>query len=219
MAIPGTLSRWVFSGDLANGEHFAHGFYVSGNNGFTDNITAGSAWLVSFLSSPMTVIGGTGTMAKAFMPSTVWKGLHVANIDPLTGAQTGPGMSTSFTQPGVGTGSSFPNQVTHCVTLIAGNQPGLRRRRNRFYLPPYVVGLVSDAGGRLSSGYVTMLAAAVKAGMAGAVSAVPGFAYAVYSKADKEAFLVTESYIGDYQDTQRRRRRSVIENRTTSALP
>ena len=219
MAIPGTLHRVVYGGDLTAAEHFAFGFYFSNPTAvLADALSAANSWLSAFFVASFTVIGGTGTMTKAFMPLVAWKTVHVAQINPLTGKQTGPGVTGPASGVGTGTGASLPFQSSHCVTLLAGNQPGLRRRRNRFYLPPYVTTLMDPSTSRYVAAVGTQVAAAIKTCDDAMNAGTPGARMCVYSLADKEAFDATEIYLGDVVDTQRRRRRSLVESRTILAL-
>lgn len=219
MAITGDLWRITYSGSINNLERFAFGQYWSIPTGFTGTVaaSAGESWLTAFLASAASSVPAPSTILGAFTSIVHWDTIHAGPINLATGDQLGPGTTIVTNHTGAG-GNGLPFQTSHCVTLLADVNPGLRRRRNRFYLPPYINALFVPNTDKILSAFIPQLNAAVVAGQTAAATATPGCALAVYSRTDHQAFDAIQIYTGDVLDTQRRRRRSLIETRTTTAI-
>lgn len=219
MTITGDLWRITYSGSLNNLERFAFGQYWSIHTGLggTTVCTVGETWLTSFLAAAASSVPAPSTVAGAFTSIVHWDTIHAGPINLATGDQTGPGTTIPTNHTGAG-GNGLPFQISHCVTLLADVNPGLRRRRNRFYLPPYIQALFVPNTDKILSSFLPQLSAAIVAGQTAAAAGNPGSALAVYSRTDHQAFDAIQIYLGDVVDTQRRRRRSLVESRTTTAI-
>jgi len=108
----------------------------------------------------------------------------------------------------VGTAANIPLEASVCLSFQAdavagGNQA---RRRGRIFLPG-ITGQVSNGGASVfpvvSTGYRSICAAALIA--MGTAAVGHGWQWVVYSRADSASHNVTNGWIDDAVDTQRRR--------------
>src|SRR5215467_2502466 len=219
MTITGDLWRVTFSGSLGSTERFAHGMYISAPTGAIGTTVCGlgETFLTAVLGAAAASLS-PAVISTAFHSIVHWDTIHAGPIDRLTGKQSSPGTTVPTNHTGGGSGNALPYQASHCVTVLASTNPGLKRRRNRFYLPPYAQAVLSTSTSKYNSAYVGQLAAAIATGQTAMAASGPGTAIVVYSFADKDAFDAVETYVGDVVDTQRRRRRSIPEVRSIVAL-
>jgi hypothetical protein len=226
MSLPAgkSLAKIVFRGTLnTSSETFAHQMHaVSTAPDLSTVSIAANAWLSNFiLTGGITGISGITDLAHCFRTVVKWTQLYVVFVNPSTGVDQTPGLVTAINQQGANATSSIgclPYQVSHCITLIDG-APGVKTNRNRFYLPPYCTALLalSDTS-RLPATIPSTIATAINNGNVAAKGVDPSWQLAVYSPHLHDGGVVTQTYIGDVLDTQRRRRRSLGEVRLVSAV-
>jgi hypothetical protein len=125
-----------------------------------------------------------------------------------------PLASSPFTLAGTPSYNSLPLEVA-AVSSVRGMDtfpgttfpPSIRRRRGRFYLGPLNISTIeteTDSRPTFTASFRTRLAIATK-GLQAAVDAIDGLAWVVWSRTAAGVSIITEGYINDEPDTQRRR--------------
>lgn len=125
---------------------------------------------------------------------------------------SGTNQATYADLPGAGTSAqTFPHQVALAVTLTTGFSRG-PAHKGRFYLPLFNGSL--DAGGLIAAAAVIPVSNAVDTLITSMNAVNSGFELAVFSRKTGAAGnrKITGNLVGRVLDTQRRRRRSLIED-------
>lgn len=104
-----------------------------------------------------------------------------------------------------GTGR-LPPELAICLTYRAQYVSGSSsaRRRGRLYIGPLATGACQSTTGRIDSAYVSGIATAASTAVA-ASDAAANWKWAVYSRVDNAARIVTEGWVDNDFDIQRRR--------------
>lgn len=111
----------------------------------------------------------------------------------------------------------LPNEVAACISFRAPGTP-LGRRRGRMFIGPLNSGAISDGTG------VARLTPGLRQGLAEGFKRMADFLFpqgaypCVWSRADGEAYRITEAWADDAFDTQRRRGVKPL-SRTTLPIP
>ena len=199
-------------------EEFTHGNFIRVNDTSTDPnvcLPHAVAFLQAILFSPITGLGTVTDVLHGYHNIVRWDQVHIAEWSLPLNQQVGPGIHVSNVQVGaVSTVGTLPYQISPCVTLVTGTDPGLRRKRNRFYLPSPVLAVINNNNSKIAQPFVAAVCQGVKTGNANINLISPSGNLAVYSGTDHVDNPVTETYMDDVWDTQRRRRRSLIGTRT-----
>lgn len=122
--------------------------------------------------------------------------------------------------PAVGSGSVNKTFQTAIVSSLLTGRPG-RSYRGRIYWPAQSAA-ISTTTGRLSAEFTDAYAASVAAFLSAVQSAGPEGSspeLSVVSQTISEVTPVTQIQVGDVLDTQRRRRDSLLELRSTIDFP
>lgn len=100
---------------------------------------------------------------------------------------------------------SLPTEVAICLSFQGLRIPGTpqSRRRGRIYLGPVKATLTASA--RPTSGIRTIIATAATNLAAAIVAVDPTYRWAVWSRTDGVAVAITDGWVDDTWDTQRRR--------------
>lgn len=206
----------VFSGTLT-GEIFAHKQHVASTSADPEYVADQMSSHVTNLLATAVTSGPVATMAAAFADWVSWTLLRVEPIT-TTGSLLPGGISAtrSLTDVGTGNGSlGMPYQCTHSITTRSSGTG--RRNKNRFYLPPYVVGVTNGKG--IVAAPVCVAIGAWLANQQTALNSLsPEVELINISPADAAAKDIVDSYIGNVIDTQRRRRNALTEARTVTAV-
>jgi hypothetical protein len=182
------------------------------------------------LADVLTTIGGdiTNLLAEAttgstpfsnigqIFPTTVaWTQLKVVKINKLTGEDVGDSLAMVLTDVGLGaSGQGLPYQDALAVTVQAAAPD--RKRRNRWYLPPFV-STATDGHGRVLGTLVDDIQTQLRfQHLANAIAATP-VTYCTRSQ-DFGGFEIDRFYTGDVMDTIRRRRNKLPEVRHILAI-
>lgn len=112
---------------------------------------------------------------------------------------------------GGGSAPVYPNQVALCVSLTTGFSRG-GAHRGRFYLPMPTFGL--DANGQFAAANAVAVSNGTDSFISGLNAMSTGWKVAVFSRKSGAPShrLVTGNQVGRVYDTQRRRRRALVEN-------
>lgn len=165
------------------------------------------------------------TLAAAFAADT---DLSMKSVHKFVGVKVAPIATTGLYPPGeiayykegspvagYGTGGDpWPGQCTVCITLRTVIPRG-RASRGRFYLPG-LQGTISSYG-KFPSGRPAAVAGACAA-FIGDLNGVSGLGVAQVMSKTGEYSVVTDVECGDVVDTQRRRRRQLIEVRSSASV-
>lgn len=212
-------------GEAPDGEVWSCGFRVAG---YTGGPAAGTADTAQMQVAADAIAGlNSGLVIPSGMLATLSTALAITavRIEAIGagGALTSAVESVKAT-PVVGTGTpQRPLQTAWCVTLNLGAVFG-RSGRGRVFWPavsgtPAVdatVRVLSAARTTFMTGFTTFVAG-ITSEMAAATSSTP-WHLVVYSRKLDGITKVTNISLGDVLDTQRRRRDSLKEARTTIAL-
>jgi hypothetical protein len=116
---------------------------------------------------------------------------------------------------GIGTlsvgGAPLPTELAICISFQGPRQSGVEqaRRRGRLYLGPMASANVATDG-RVISGAMTVIGGALQ-NMLDASQAAATWAWAVYSRKNEAAIEVTNAWIDNEWDVQRRRGREATQ--------
>jgi hypothetical protein len=119
-----------------------------------------------------------------------------------------------------GQGDSLPAQVACTVTFHTGVRAGKRGRsgRGRAYLGPLGAKSINTLTGLFATGFAEAIATQFKAHLMVGMNTGPNpFQLVVLSPATNARYLVQDILVGHVPDTQRRRRKSLIETPFTAA--
>lgn len=137
-------------------------------------------------------------------------GVNVAMYDLDDPEPRLPFFESSFTlSPTPASAINLPNEVAVCLSYRAeySSGGGNGRRRGRIFLGPFnaeVLGTSTSNPPTIDEGTITAIGVAVEA----LVTALPsGAAWAVFSRAGSQSHLLTEWWVDNEWDTQRRRGR------------
>lgn len=226
MALPAGETLWYtrFHGTLSTtAEEFAYGMHWASSTPISPPTlaTAMSAYLGSWGLTAVSGITGVTDIFHAFRTLVKWDQLYVVQVDESTAIPMTPGLITSLSQlgaDGVAGRGSLPYQNSHCITYAWG-ATGVRTHRNRYYLPPYTSAVINNDPPVLPPSFMTAMGTAILNGITAAQGVIAGLHLAVYSPHIFAANHADKLYIGNVIDTQRRRRRSLPETRTTVTVP
>ena len=113
------------------------------------------------------------------------------------------------------------------ASLVCSHRTGQigRRGRGRMFLPPSPIGVMStagSAGGQIASGYISGSLAAQVALLEACAIDVAGAGFncvpAVIGSPWEDYALISSVQVGNYIDTQRRRRNALRETYSTTAV-
>lgn len=146
-----------------------------------------------------------GNILQAFCPTTVAQNGHEMKVyDVLQSAPNYPIRQYTWNSPYPGSGDPLPSEVAMVASFQGPKQSGIpqARRRGRNYIGPLRTSLVS--AGRPSSTAITNLAAAFE-GFGDDIAALTATDWVVWSGVSQTAVEVTDGWVDNAFDTQRRR--------------
>jgi len=175
-------------------------------------------------------IGGQGAVADlatdigafygdivSIYPDSVAQNNHVIKVYELADAEPRiPVLETTFNFPTVPNGDPLPHQVAICLSAQGVRISGTNQasRRGRLYLGPLDSGRV-DSEGRVGAGTATLLQGAAQD--LGTALTADSWDWVIWSPTLSEAAIVTNGWIDDTFDIQRRRQRTPL-SRTTFTI-
>jgi len=145
---------------------------------------------------------------RTLFPSTVRQTAHVIKSydrsDPLPRA---PVLIGAFAFSAAPTGNPLPPEVSLCGSFQAPPASGIpqARRRGRIFLGPLNIGTIAGTG-RPTPGSVTILRNALEA-LRVASAAAATWEWSVFSTKNLVNYSITNGWVDDEYDTQRRRGR------------
>lgn len=220
MPAPTGLRRATINASILGGEIMAHNLYYrdisgAGNFAIQDHAnTIRDAWL-GFLTTAY--VGSS--VQSVLSASTLYTDVKLYDIDPVT-AKTTDLAQAVFTAAARGTSTTvLPNQVALAVTLDTG-QPG-RTKRGRLYLGGFGSGLLETASGRLKATEANTIAQAFADFLQKSRDQsldIDAYRPVVFSRVGSSALPILSVSIGNVMDTQRRRRDSLVEARTSAEV-
>lgn len=210
-SLPGN-ETWSCSVKLADGRIASPAL---GNDAFLSTINTQS-WVDGFIADAVLAYHvNPNTHIAAFARLQYCK-LNLINRDGHYDSENSSEHVFVDTNGGGGTSPVPPNQIALCVSLTTGYNRGAAHR-GRFYLPTPLLS-VDETSGQISATDANQVAATTKTFLE-AISDVPGLdlasspgAVVMSRKAGSpKTRIVTGVEIGRVLDTQRRRRRSLVE--------
>lgn len=151
----------------------------------------------------------TGALDGVMAPDVVMTEVSTAELDPTTGGQT-TRVIGDVSRPGVAVESMLPFQCAPAVSFRTAF--ATRWGRGRLYLPPPSAGVLS--AGRLSTSAQATILSAMETLFAGLQG--DGLTPVIWSRTRLETTPIVSIDVGDVIDTQRRRRGSLVEERTSA---
>lgn len=195
-----------WGGPLPGDEEWSCGFRMlnPGGHSVSDSqamLVGVSAAVASFHTRAGTQIGSQARLGYVKVNSISTNGLYTQETTQ---------QATFANLPGSGTASPYPNQVALVVTLETGFSRGVANK-GRFYLPLPIAPVASD--GRIESQNAQAVDTSAELLRTNVNAVVPGYVMAVMSRkaGAPGARAVTSCTVGRVLDTQRRRRRSLVE--------
>lgn len=197
-----------WGGKLPGGEQWSCGLRMAGPAG-----TAQAA-AVAGLAGAAAAVVAYHTAAATFISATALLEEVKLNAIGTSGHYTAPGtnQATYTDRAGGGPGAApYPNQIAIAVSLLTANSRG-PAHAGRIFLP--LPGFVIDGTGLIATANAVGLATSTDTFIANLNAAVGAFKVSIFSrKAGAPAHnAVLSSKVGRVLDTQRRRRRSLVEN-------
>ena len=198
------LYRMTFNGIGPGGDVFNYNLMCESDVGIIAAAAAADAALEAFL----------GEAEGVFSTATLWSATKVTRVSETAGFPAAETAAGSFTGAGTATGGVLPPQLAWCVSLRT-SVPG-PRGRGRFFLPTPGNGTFTGQA-RMPSVAITMAVDGITAMWTSLETDT--FSPVVGHRATGTFTGVTSMDLGDVLDTQRRRRSSLEENRTTIPHP
>lgn len=205
--MPDKLYKVTTSGTLdGTAEIFAYSQWVADSSGSGlkgDLALAMAAAVASMLAQPIAGSSPAPTVGDVFPSNVGWDLVQVREWNPATNKQVGDPASATVTLAGGGlAGQALPNQSSLAVSVRTGTTG--RRRWNRFYLPPMVIG--ATGGGDHVALSVCQALSTWLTDLNGSLEATgSGYRLVKYSPAAGSFTNLDSTYIGTRLDTQRRR--------------
>lgn len=165
----------------------------------SDKVPATNAAILTALQAFYNQIG------TKFGGSVAQNGHTVQMYDLADPQPRAPFYSTTFGLTSAPTGNSLPQEVALCLSFQGNRVSGesQARRRGRVYIGPFSSSQV-DSSGRPVSALVSSLVTA-GAGLLAAANAAPEWQWGIWSTVDNEMVTVTNGWVDNAFDTQRRR--------------
>lgn len=194
-----------FSGVLAGGDTWMFTWWATSGGSIGTIHAAGVDWANAFWTT-----GGYGTQVA---PTVSLENVTTVNVDTATGLQS-QRMDSALSLVGSNISGSLPADCAIVCSLrtALANRSG----RGRFYLPQPAVDQLDESDGRISAAAVAATLSALSIGW-GAYT--PTGVPVVYSRTMRATNAVTSFDIGNLFDTQRRRESSMLESRSSLAMP
>lgn len=197
------IGRFIMSGTLAGTETFSHGF------GFQDDTSTTAAEASVNLNILANAMLDTNFLAQ-YRPNVVWTKYRTVRIDPTTGLQLDIS-DTTVNKPGTEvSGNQLPLEVACCITLRGALST--RHSRGRFYLPPPSTTRV-DSGGFWSTAFTGVLVTS----LSNAFNAYNDLNHTIMVFRKETIGMIGTPIIkfdiGSVPDSQRRRRKGLVETR------
>lgn len=156
-------------------------------------------------------------LGQIFPTHVEWRQVKASQINKITGALVGEPAVRTLTDAGLGaTSQGLPYQDSLAISYEAAAP--LRKRRNRFYLPP-MVSTATSGHGRVLGTLVDDIQTQIHlGGIAHSVSDV-GLVWCIRAQGSANGgYEIDRYHSGDVMDTQRRRRNKLPETRHTLVL-
>ncbi len=173
--------------------------------------------VANMLAQPVTSSSPFPVLGDAFPGEVLWTHMFVRAINPATGLQLGDTVERVLVANGGGLDAqALPNQVALAVSIRKGTTG--RRRWNRFYLPPLVIG-ATGGGDHVMVNVLQAISDWMVAEQTALLANTIPFTMVRYSKAGAQFDPPDATYIGSRVDVQRRRANKEVEVRTSDPLP
>lgn len=176
----------------------------------------------AFMAATPSGISGATAWNNMFSRAASWDEVRAAHVQIDSGVvKWAPGVNTTF-EPivaTIGNGEAIPAQVASVVTFHTGVRAGKRGRsgRGRVYMGPMGVPSIAGVTGLFVDGWAAALASAWRTFfITGMEAGAQPFKQVVLSPATNARYLVTDVLCGMVPDTQRRRRKSLLESYATA---
>lgn len=156
-------------------------------------------------------------IASKFQTTTSVTAVRVDEIDVNTGhVITGLDGALPASPAGTAASTQLPLQ---CAAVVSLRTPFSGASfRGRMYLPAMALTAL-DTAGTFSAGTRTAITSSLKTYINSVVTASTGWEPVVFSRTLHSATVITKIDMGSVVDTQRRRRASLVESRTTVTIP
>lgn len=206
-----TIYRVTAEGNMPQGDIFNWTWHVTGAAGSVDAVTsaAGDA-LLTMWKGPQP-LGGAPSIEAFMSTDTELSGLRVDELDA-----NGHNVSQrvfGLTAPGTNVNQPLPPNVAIAVSLRTSVPR--QRGRGRFYLPATAIDTAT--GGKLISGTRATIAAAAQGALR--IMNAATFPVVIYHRDNHTFDVVISLDVGDVFDNIERRRRQLLETRSSLPVP